>query len=275
MAYDKVIDSIKFDEALTYTANRIRVKTDSTDLITWDTSKGFGDVIDSITSQDFLNFVQSLEYFQVTSANTATNLTLNIPNVTTLNKAFDIGNQANNLKKIELTVSEKLTNMSYVFNNRAGGSLEEIIFYGDLSKVTTLNAAFACGGTGLNDNLKKISGLDFTSVTTASQLFSSQRGLVELDIKANTVGVALDLGDQRNLNLVSCINVLNALKDLTGGTALTVKVHDNLKNADTGIFYTNYVKLDATTNLYISCDSTDVGAVTIATAITNKNWTIA
>jgi hypothetical protein len=275
MAYDKVIDSIKFDEALTYTANRIRVKTDSTDLITWDTSKGFGDVIDSITSQDFLNFVQSLGYFQVTSANTATNLTLNIPNVTTLNKAFDIGNQANNLKKIELTVSEKLTNMSYVFNNRAGGSLEEIIFYGDLSKVTTLNAAFACGGTGLNDNLKKISGLDFTSVTTASQLFSSQRGLVELDIKANTVGVALDLGDQRNLNLVSCINVLNALKDLTGGTALTVKVHDNLKNADTGIFYTNYVKLDATTNLYISCDSTDVGAVTIATAITNKNWTIA
>lgn len=275
MAYDKVIDSIKFDEALTYTANRIRVKTDSTDLITWDTSKGFGDVIDSITSQDFLNFVQSLGYFQVTSANTATNLTLNIPNVTTLNKAFDIGSQANNLKKIELTVSEKLTNMSYVFNNRAGGSLEEIIFYGDLSKVTTLNAAFACGGTGLNDNLKKISGLDFTSVTTASQLFSSQRGLVELDIKANTVGVALDLGDQRNLNLVSCINVLNALKDLTGGTALTVKVHDNLKNADTGVFYTNYVKLDATTNLYISCDSTDVGAVTIATAITNKNWTIA
>ena len=275
MAYDKVIDSIKFEEALTYTANRIRVKTDSTDLITWDTSKGFGDVIDSITSQDFLNFVQSLGYFQVTSANTATNLTLNIPNVTTLNKAFDIGNQANNLKKIELTVSEKLTNMSYVFNNRAGGSLDEIIFYRDLSKVTTLNAAFACGGTGLNDNLKKILGLDFTSVTTASQLFNSQRGLVELDIRANTVGVALDLGDQRNLNLASCINVLNALKDLTGETALTVKVHDNLKNADTGVFYTNYVKLDATTNLYISCDSTDVGAVTIATAITNKNWTIA
>lgn len=275
MAYDKVIDSIKFDEALTYTANRIRVKTDSTDLITWDVSKGFGDAIDSITSQDLLNFVQSLGHFQVTSANTATNLTLNIPNVTTLNKAFDIGSQANNLKKIELTVSEKLTNMSYVFNNRAGGSLEEIIFYGDLSKVTTLNAAFACGGTGFNDNLKKILGLDFTSVTTASQLFNSQRGLVELDIRANTVGVALDLGEQRNLNLSSCINVLNALKDLTGGTALTVKVHDNLKNADTGVFYTNYVKLDATTNLYISCDSTDVGAVTIATAITNKNWTIA
>ena len=275
MAFDKVIDSIKLDEALTYTANRIRVKTDSTDSITWDASKGFGDVIDSITSQDFLNFVQSLGYFQVTSANTATNLTLNIPNVTTLNRAFAIGNQANNLKKIELTVSNKLTNMSYMFSNMSAGSLEEIIFHGDLSKVTNLNVAFACGGTGMNDNLKKISGLDFTSVTTATQLFSSQRGLVELDIKANTVGVALDLSSQRSLNLASCINVLNALKDLTGDTALTVKVHDNLKNADTGIFYTNYVKLDTTTNLYIDCESTDVGAVTIATAITNKNWTIA
>ena len=275
MAFDKVIDSIKLDEALTYTANRIRVKTDSTDSITWDASKGFGDAIDSITSQDFLDFVQSLGYFQVTSANTATNLTLNIPNVTTLNRAFVIGNQPNNLKKIELTVSNKLTNMSDMFSNVSGGLLEEIIFHGDLSKVTNLNVAFACGGTGMNDNLKKISGLDFTSVTTATQLFNSQRGLVELDIKANTVGVALDLSSQRSLNLASCINVLNALKDLTGDTALTVKVHDNLKNADTGIFYTNYVKLDTTTNLYIDCESTDADAVTIATAITNKNWTIA
>ena len=275
MAFDKVIDSIKLDEALTYTANRIRVKTDSTDSITWDASKGFGDAIDSITSQDFLDFVQSLGYFQVTSANTATNLTLNIPNVTTLNRAFVIGNQPNNLKKIELTVSNKLTNMSDMFSNVSGGLLEEIIFHGDLSKVTNLNVAFACGGTGTNDNLKKISGLDFTSVTTATQLFSSQRGLVELDIKANTVGVALDLSSQRSLNLASCINVLNALKDLTGDTALTVKVHDNLKNADTGIFYTNYVKLDTTTNLYIDCESTDADAVTIAAAITNKNWTIA
>lgn len=275
MAFDKVIDSIKLDEALTYTANRIRVKTDSIDSITWDASKGFGDAIDSITSQDFLDFVQSLGYFQVTSANTATNLTLNIPNVTTLNRAFVIGNQPNNLKKIELTVSNKLTNMSDMFSNVSGGLLEEIIFHGDLSKVTNLNVAFACGGTGMNDNLKKISGLDFTSVTTATQLFNSQRGLVELDIKANTVGVALDLSSQRSLNLASCINVLNALKDLTGDTALTVKVHDNLKNADTGIFYTNYVKLDTTTNLYIDCESTDADAVTIAAAITNKNWTIA
>lgn len=275
MAYDKVVDSIKLDAAMTYTANCIRTKTGNTNSITWDASKGFGDAINSITSQDFLNFVQSLGYFQVTSANTATNLTLNIPNVTTLNRAFAIGNRPNNLKKIELTVSNKLTNMSYIFSNMSVGSLEEIIFHGDLSKVTTLNVAFACSGTGTSDILKKISGLDFTSVTTATQLFNSQRGLVELDIKANTVGVALDLSGQRSLNLTSCINVLNALKDLTGETALTIKVHNNLKNVDTGIFYTNYVKLDITTNLYTGCESTDADAVTIAAAITAKNWTIA
>lgn len=275
MAYDKVVDSIKLNGAMTYTANCIRTKTGSANSITWDSAKGFGDAIDSITSLDFLNFVQSLAYFQVTNANTVPNLTLNIPNVTTLKRAFDIRTQNNNLKKIELTVSEKLTDMSYIFSNVACGQLEEIIFHGDLSKVTDLNYAFACGGTGVGYILKKISGMDFTSVTTATNIFNSQRGLVELDIKANTVGVALNLIVQSSLNLASCINILNALKNLTGETALTVQVHDNLKNADTGIFYTNYVKLDTTTNLYIGCESTDVDAVTIAAAIINKNWTIA
>lgn len=49
MAFDKVIDSIQLDTAMTYTANRIRSKTGSTDSIAWDTSKGFGDAVDAIT----------------------------------------------------------------------------------------------------------------------------------------------------------------------------------------------------------------------------------
>lgn len=49
MAFDKVIDSAKLDTAMTYTANRIRSKTGSTDSIAWDTSKGFGDAVDAIT----------------------------------------------------------------------------------------------------------------------------------------------------------------------------------------------------------------------------------
>ena len=49
MAYDKVVDSAALDAAMTYTANRIRNKTGSTDQITWDSAKGFGDAVDAIT----------------------------------------------------------------------------------------------------------------------------------------------------------------------------------------------------------------------------------
>ena len=50
MAYDKVVDSAALDAAMTYTANRIRNKTGSTDQIAWDSAKGFGDAVDAITS---------------------------------------------------------------------------------------------------------------------------------------------------------------------------------------------------------------------------------
>ena len=50
MAFDKVIDSIQLDAAMTYTANRIRNKTGGTDQIAWDSAKGFGDAVDAITS---------------------------------------------------------------------------------------------------------------------------------------------------------------------------------------------------------------------------------
>lgn len=50
MAYDKVVDSAQLDAALTYTANRIRNKTGDTNQIIWDSAKGFGDAVDTITT---------------------------------------------------------------------------------------------------------------------------------------------------------------------------------------------------------------------------------
>ncbi len=49
MAYDKVVDSVALDAAMTHTANRIRNKTGGTDQIAWDSVKGFGDAVDAIT----------------------------------------------------------------------------------------------------------------------------------------------------------------------------------------------------------------------------------
>lgn len=50
MGYDKVVDSAALDVAMSYTANRIRVKTGDTNQIAWDSAKGFGDAVDTITS---------------------------------------------------------------------------------------------------------------------------------------------------------------------------------------------------------------------------------
>ena len=276
MAFDKVIDSAQLDAAMSYTADRIRAKTGNTDQMAWDSAKGFGDAVDAISSGGGNPFevFESLQSFGLSNSSTITEFIANIPNVTTLRNSFAVA-RANPLKRIELTVSDKLTDVSFMLSNMASYDLNEIVFKGDFSKVKNAATAFACSGTGINDALKKIVGLDFTSVTNASNVFAAQRGLTDIEIKANTVNVSLDLSYQPHLNIASCINVLNALKDRTGQDALTLKLNAGLKTADTGMIYANYVKLDANTNLYVSCESTDAGAVTIAAAITAKNWTIA
>ncbi len=272
MAYDKVVDSAALDAAMTYTADRIRNKTGGTDQIMWDSVKGFGDAVDAISSGGGNPF-ESLETFRLSNNLTITEFVANIPNVTSLYKSFIYANTP--LTRIELTVSNKLTDINFMFGNAAARRLTEIVFKGDFSKVKSVASAFSCSGSGINDALKKIVGLDFTSVTNASNFLSAQRGLTDIEIKANTVNVSLDLSYQPHLNIASCVNVLNALKDRTGQDALTLTLHSALKTADTGMIYANYVKLDADTNLYVSCESTDAGAVTIAAAITAKNWTIA
>lgn len=276
MAYDKVVDSAALDAAMTYTANRIRNKTGVTDQIAWDSAKGFGDAVDAISSGGGNPFeaFESLNSFELSPNSTITEFVANLPNVTHLRYSFSL-KRTNPLTRIELTVSNKLTDIGRMLGNMASYHLNEIVFKGDFSKVKNVATAFACSGTGISDALKKIVGLDFTSVTNASNIFTAQRGLTDIEIKANTVNVSLDLSDQSALNIASCVNVLNALKDRTGQDALTLKLNTALKTADTGMIYANYVKLDADTNIYVSCESTDAGAVTIAAAITAKNWTIA
>ena len=276
MAFDKVIDSAALDAAMTYTANRIRNKTGGTDQIAWDSAKGFGDAVDAISSggDNPFEVFEFLASFKLSSNSTITEFVANLPNVTSLSRSFAVTG-TNPLTRIELTVSDKLTDVSFMFGNAALKSLTEVVFKGDFSKVKNAMTAFACSGTGISDTLKKIVGLDSTSVTNASSIFGAQSGLTDIEIKANTVNVSLDLSYQSRLNIASCVNVLNALKDRTGQDALTLKLNAALKTADTGRIYANYVKLDANTNLYVSCESTDAGAVTIAAAITAKNWTIA
>lgn len=52
MAYDKVIDSAKLDSAMVATANAIREKTGSTEMIPWDESTGFASAVEGINTGD-------------------------------------------------------------------------------------------------------------------------------------------------------------------------------------------------------------------------------
>lgn len=271
MGYDKVVDSAALDAAMIYTANRIRNKTGGTDQIAWDSDKGFGDAVDSI--QPGGSFFENLQTFQISPVSTMTEIVANIPNVTTLYCFLGVGRD-NVIERVELTVSNKLTSLERLFNNMAPKNFKEIIFHGDLSGVTNMSLAFGCGGTGANRMLKKITGLDFTSVTNAGGAFGSQWGIEDLEIKANTINISLAIGS-KSLTVDSCVNVLNALKDRTDIDALTLTLDTVLTNASTGTLYTNYVKLNADTGLYVLCEQTDNGAMTIADAIVAKNWTIA
>lgn len=52
MAYDKVIDSVKFEAALTSTADAIRAKTGNTAPIPWNQKTGFANAINDIGGED-------------------------------------------------------------------------------------------------------------------------------------------------------------------------------------------------------------------------------
>lgn len=274
MAYDRAVDSVTLNKSLTYTADRIRAKTGGTAQISFDATKGFGDAVDEIqTGGNVASIWELMRTFQISPNVTATEIVANIPNVTTLSGCLTYCRNTN-IKKVELTVSDKLTDLSKLSNNIAPIKLEEIIFHGDLSKVTNMNLAFACGGTGASGTLRKITGLDFSSVTNATNAFASQWGLADLEIKADTVNVSLGI-DSKSLSADSCVNLLNALKDRTDLDALTLTCKEELKNATTGKLYIYYTKQDTDTGLYVSCKQTDDGAMTIAAAITAKNWTIA
>ena len=267
MAFDNAVDSAALDSALTDIANAIRTKTGGTDPLTLEQMPGEIEGIQSGGAE----LERKVTSFKYAAAAPDTEFVAKLPYVTSLRQAFSAITRAGTLKKIDITVTDNLTDM----NSFAMGCypLEEVILRGDLSKVTNYYQAFAMGEVWRW--FYTVKGLDFTSATGVAGIFENQHGLTTLEIKPDTINISFPIGDCEALSVESCINILNALKDRTGQDALTLTCHANLKTVDTGRLYVNYVKLDADTGLYVSCEQTDEGAMTIADAIIAKNWTIA
>lgn len=267
MAIDKAVDSIALDSALTDIANAIRTKTGGTDPLTLEQMPSEIEGIQSGGAE----LERKVTSFKYAAAAPDTEFAAELPYVTSLRGTFQGIPRAGTLKKIDITVTDNLTDM-YRFAHGCY-PLTEVILRGDLSKVTNYYQAFTMGEFWRS--LNTVKGLDFTSATNVTGIFSNQRGLTTLEIKPDTIDISFPIEDCEALSVESCINILNALKDRTGQDALTLTCHANLKTANTGRLYVNYVKLDAGTGLYVSCEQTDEGAMTIADAIIAKNRTIA
>lgn len=283
MAYDKVVDSAALDTAMTYTANRIRNKTGDTNQIVWDSAKGFGDAVDAITSGGSSGVYENLKYSNkviftnVSAPELGGTFEVTLPpNQTDFSYVFG----RNSLfKHFIIHSNEQPTTMRGAFSQVNNGDPYTITLDFDTSKVTDFANCFTFGYGAWGGHFTTINGvLDFTSITAAkgvSNMFAAVYNLKDITFAANTLGVNFNASEISGINDTSLLSLINCLKDRTGEDALTLTVKDTWKTADTGRLYVSYVKLDAGTGLYVLCEQADEGAMTMADAITSKNWTIA
>ena len=283
MAYDKVVDSTQLDAAMSYTANRIRNKTGGTNQIAWDSAKGFGDAVDAISGggvsevDENWKYSNKMVFTDISAPELGDTFEVTLPpNQTDFSSVFG---RYSSFKHFIVHSNAQPTSMSTMFHAVNMGNPYTITLDFDTSKVTTYQNCFSFGIGAWGRNFTAIYGvLDFTSVTKTTWvggMFGATSNLKDVTFAANTLNVNFNASAIPNINDTSLLSFTNCLKDRTGEDALTLTVADAWKTADTGRLYVSYVKLDANTNLYVSCESTDAGAVTIAAAITAKNWTIA
>ena len=283
MAYDKIVDSTALDAAMTYTANRIRNKTGDTNQIAWDSTKGFGDAVDAISGggssevDENWKYSNKMAFTNVSAPELGDTFEVTLPsNQTDFSSVFG---RYSRFKHFIVHSNAQPTSMANMFLAANMGNPYTITLDFDTSKVTNYQGCFSFGIGAWGRNFTTINGvLDFTSVTTTKGvggMFVATNNLQYVTFAANTLGVSFNASNIPNINDTSLLSLINCLKDRTGEDALTLTVKDTWKTADTGRLYVSYVKLDADTGLYVSCEQTDEGAMTIAAAITAKNWTIA
>lgn len=276
MAFDKAVDSTALDSALTDIANAIRTKTGGTDPLTLEQMPSAIEGIQSGSSEVDENwkYASKITFTNATLPDTF-EVTLP-PNQTDFSSVFG----RNSITKHIIVHSEaQPTSMANMFVQANNGGIYTVTLDFDTSKVTTYSGCFSLGYGAWGANFTAVNGvIDFSSVTTtngANSVFVATNELKYVTFAANTLGVNFNASAIPNINDTSLLSLINCLKDRTGEDALTLTVKDTWKTADTGRLYVNYVKLDAGTGLYVSCEQTDEGAMTIAAAITAKNWTIA
>lgn len=208
MANDRVVDSAVLDAAMTYTANRIRNKTGGTDLIAWDSAKGFGDAVDAIAGSDEDAIIQrtisgTYSNDRITTVGACAFLgcqalaTIDLPNVTQVKRnAFESCNrlQTINLPKVTEFDKEVFLNTSI---QQADFPLVTTIGYGCFYMAASLTSANLPLITDLPADTFRLSAIQtagFSAVTNINRTaFTDCTSLETLIIRTPSVCVISDI----------------------------------------------------------------------------------
>ena len=280
MAYDKIVDSTALDTALTDIADAIRTKTGKTDPLTIEQMPSEIESISGGGSSEVdenWKYSNKMVFTDINAPELGDTFEVTLPpNQTDFSSVFG---RHSYFKHFIVHSNAQPTSMSTMFHAVNMGNPYTITLDYDTSKVTSYQNCFSFGIGAWGRNFTSINGvLDFTSVTKTNGvggMFGATNNLKDVTFAANTLGVSFNASAILNINDTSLLSLINCLRDRTGEDALTLTVNSAWKTADTGRLYANYVKLNADTGLYVLCEQTDEGAMTIAAAITAKNWTIA
>ena len=170
---------------------------------------------------DLWAYIENAPIFSADIQEITEDITLHLERATGLGNLFDL--KVLNMRKITVYLSDKCTNLYRAFG-RAGGAIQIIEIIGDTSSVTRYGYTFAA-----RPNLEQIIGvLDFTSATETGGTFVGCSSLREVRFNESTLSKSTSLESSPLLSDESIQSIIDGLADLTGQTAQTLTLHEDV-----------------------------------------------
>ena len=244
MVYDKVVDSEKLDGAMKSTADAIREKTGTSELIEWDKNNGFKDSVEGVFDagkkaeyEEFWdNAIQEktlvVEGIHLFAGGCWNDKTFKPPKKITLTKKCNYSFYDNRVTDISpYVIFEGVESLNSAFQY----SKTIKIPYIDASNVSTLSSTFANSQVGI------IEGLKVSATTKYSYAFSSASKLVHVIFDGTIAQNGLNFIGCPLLDKESITKVINILSTETSGLTVSfsktsvAKAFETTEGANDGI----------------------------------------
>jgi hypothetical protein len=253
MPYDKVVDSAKLDGAIKETADAIREKTGTSELIEWDRNNGFKDSVDDIFNagkkaehEAFWNSALlgiAVESGTYRFAGSCWNDETFKPN-----RTITLGNNCNacfyacGITDItENIVFKNITSFSQAFQWSKVKRVPSI----DVSNTANLSLAQSFA----NSELEWIEGLKVSDTTKFSNTFNDASKLVHVIFYGTIAQNGLNLARSTLLDKESITSIINALSTTTSGLSITIstdavnKAFETAEGANDGVSSQEFLSL--------------------------------